>query len=581
MQAIVRKSKTMLLDIINKWLIKSQLSDMDPFGYKMLYYLLGWPEGLCVVVEQSGNSVLQLDNQRPILRLECALKWSGRICMSSNLEYCSHECTCAEAVKQILEAERNDSMLLRRHEHWVLAMLSASFKARGLFIDDLKRRRQELKELGLLHLSPKQIDRMDLRESKVLDCYTGEVLEALDAVGISVPPRLQTEMKVLGESTEATFFYHILGYDTHDLGTEGPLSSKAASVYHLLGASPNTGDTTVALSLASLLYSKGFRDIDVPDCDDVTPLAGKFLLGMVPRDFIHWNWGTSIESWLIEHGASLETQIRHRVTGYTTTHHLFRWIGWQSGFTRESNPFQLIHSSWESRSGFGQETLDTCSCKCSIGGCNPYNTMWKTLLQRFHTGWREVSGECVPCGGTRAKWSQPPRTVDDHKDSEYDNRQRLISFLLEQTLLLEEACELPRPVKSICLRACTFAMLPLRHTCCDEGWRRCDDEDIREIWEEDQTDIDKLEILMDEFEKKLEEMDCGLAEFYRAYWINRMIEVLRQMDEQILTATEIENVERLGVKLMVETEVSGRRKTTVEDENSLEYWVQRMDNVVE
>lgn len=544
---------------------------MDESGYKMLHYLLGWPEGLRIVVEQCGNSALQLDDQSQILLIEIALRWSGRLCISSNLEHCSHECACAEAVRLILEAERSRPLQLTRHEHWVLAMLSASMKARDLVIDDLKCRRQELKELGLLHLSSKQIDRMELRKPKVLDYYTGEVLEALKAVRVAVPFRLETEMKAKGRSGGSLFC--ITGRPSRELGIAGPLSSQAASVFHILGASPNTGNTSGVRALADSLYSKGFHDIDVPDCDGFTPLTGKSFKGCFSQDFIQWNWGTSIESWLIAHGASLETQVPHQVAGYTATHHLFRWIGFQSGFAKECSPFQLIHSFWESKGGFTQQNLDACRCKCSTGGCDPYNTLWKTLLQRFHAGWRRVS--------SWYQWSRHYGPGEDRPDSGHDNRQRLMDFILEETLLLEEACELPQPVQVICLRACTFAMLPLRHTCCDEGDRTCDDDEVREIWEEDQTDVGRLEILMDEFAKKLEEMDCTLTEFYQAHWIGRMNEVLRQMDGQILTATEIEDVERLGVKLTVGSEAPGSEKTETENENSLEYWIQRLDAVVE
>lgn len=594
MQAITHESKSMLLDIVGKGLITSELSERDPFGYKMLHYLFGWPEGLRVVVEQCGNSVLQLDDQRHTVLLECALKWSGKLCKSSNLEFCSPECTCAEAVQILLKAERSRPLELKEHAHWVLAMLFASVKARGLVIEDLRRRREELKKLGLLHLSSKQIDRMDLRKPKVLDYYTAEVLHALKNMGIIVPPHLETEMKAPQE--DGFLFYYPLEYTAYELGG---LSSKAASIYHILSACPNTGGTTDARPLASSLYSKGFRDIDVPDCTGVTPLAQRYADLHTKKDglyvhaaYLQWNWGTSIEAWLIDHGASLGTQVPNRVAGYTATHQLFKWIGFQSDFPKESSPFQLIHTSWESEGGFTARVLDACRCKCSIGGCNPYNTMWKMLVQRFRAGWRKMR--------TSDQWSweyDPFNAGDDRKDSRDVHCQRLMSFIIEETSLLEEAWELPQPVKCICLRACTFEMLPLRHTCCDEGHQRCDDEEISEIWEEDQTDMGRMEILMDEFEKKLEEMDCSLAEFYRAYWIGRMNEVLRQMDGQILSATEIEDVERLGVKLTVETEASGCEKTDIEDIdsvefcsqsyheyrqnlNSLKYWFQEMDALV-
>jgi hypothetical protein len=377
----------MLFDHIKKDMISSELSDTDASSCKVLHYLLGWSEGLHFVVEQCGVSFLQLDDQSQILLLEVALRWSGKVCMSSNLEYCSHECTCAEAVKKVLEAETSRPLQLRRHEHWVLAMLSASMKARDLVIDDLSSRRQELKELGLLHLSSKQIDRMDLRKPKVLDYYTSEVLEALKAVRIAVPLRLDTEMKALKRS--GGFAWCFMGYYTREIGMTGPLSSQPASVFHILGASPNTGDNGAVRALANSLYSKGFNDIDVPDCAGVTPLTAKSVRGDSMQIFMPWNWSTSIESWLIEHGANLEIQVPERVAGYTATHHIFKLMGYRGRLGSESSSFQLVHSRWESKGGI-THTLDTCRCKCSIGGCNPFTILWNMLLQSVSQVWKEL-----------------------------------------------------------------------------------------------------------------------------------------------------------------------------------------------
>ncbi|KAJ0298875.1 hypothetical protein Brms1b_013298 [Colletotrichum noveboracense] len=63
MGAIVRQNKTMLLDILKKNASMSELSEMDPFGQKMLNYLVGWPEGLQIMVEHYGLASLQLLDQ--------------------------------------------------------------------------------------------------------------------------------------------------------------------------------------------------------------------------------------------------------------------------------------------------------------------------------------------------------------------------------------------------------------------------------------------------------------------------------------------------------------------------------------
>ncbi|KAJ0356127.1 hypothetical protein COL154_011128 [Colletotrichum chrysophilum] len=194
MGAIVRQNKTMLLDSLKKDTNMSELSEMDPFGQKMLNYLVGWPEGLQIMVEHYGLASLQLLDQ------------------------------------------------------------SASVKARDLIIDELKIRREELKHLGLMHLTCDQIDRMDLKKKTVLDYYTRQVLEALDAKGVNVHPRCRTDL----HATE----WH-LGVTSNEPSDK--IWRKGASVYHILGYAKISGYSIGACELADSLYAKGFGDIDLPD----------------------------------------------------------------------------------------------------------------------------------------------------------------------------------------------------------------------------------------------------------------------------------------------------------------------------
>ncbi|KAF4869736.1 hypothetical protein CGCSCA1_v011042 [Colletotrichum siamense] len=480
MGAIVRQNKTMLLDILKKDSNMSELSEMDPFGQKMLNYLVGWPEGLSIMVEHYGLASLQLLDQSQSTLLSSALSWSGKICIGYSPQGCLDDCPCAKDVDLLVKAGKDSSLQFNLHDNWVNAMLGASVKARDLIIDELKLRREELKSLGLLHLNSSQIDRMDLKKKTVLDYYTRQVLEALDAKGVNVHPRCRTDL----HATE----WH-LGVTSNEPSDK--IWRKGASVYHILGYAKISGYSIGACELADSLYAKGFGDIDLPDINGLAPLA-------------------------------------------------------------DNSSFHLLHRFLE-RYGVLMPTFDPrdiCNCGCSVGGCSPYNSMWKTALENYK---RSVyAGDTV----------------------------QMMNFVRERALEMEAAFDFPRHVKQTWLRACTFAMLPLRHTCCCDGFQEHDDEEILEILEEDEGDLESFEVLMVELDRRWEELGCSLAEFYRLHWIDRMDEVLRQMDERMLTAEEIQNVKKLGIDLAVRPEPFTGEKGSYENKGSVEYWCQRMDALV-
>ncbi|KAF4882861.1 hypothetical protein CGCFRS4_v014149 [Colletotrichum fructicola] len=254
MGAIVRQNKTMLLDSLKKDTNMSELSEMDPFGQKMLNYLVGWPEGLQIMVEHYGLASLQLLDQSQSTLLSSALSWSGKTCIGYSPQGCSDDCPCANAVDLLVKAGKHSSLQFNLHDNWVNAMLGASAKARDLIIDELKIRREELKHLGLMHLTCDQIDRMDLKKKTVLDYYTRQVLEALDAKGVNVHPRCRTDL----HATE----WH-LGVTSNEPSDK--IWRKGASVYHILGYAKISGYSIGACELADSLYAKGFGDIDLPD----------------------------------------------------------------------------------------------------------------------------------------------------------------------------------------------------------------------------------------------------------------------------------------------------------------------------
>ncbi|KAF9880646.1 hypothetical protein CkaCkLH20_01688 [Colletotrichum karsti] len=131
--------------------------------------------------------------------------------------------------------------------------------------------------------------------------------------------------------------------------------------------------------------------------------------------------------------------------------------------------------------------------------------------------------------------------------------------------------------------------LPVRHTCCS-SWEHkkhhggngyfewaywvCEEDEVEEIQEEDANELALLESLLLEFESKIDEMGCALATFFKTYWMDRMGQVLQEIQNRTLLEEEVQGAERLGISLRVEEE------NMQEDWTQLEYWFRKLDAVV-
>ncbi|KAK1853723.1 hypothetical protein CCHR01_03602 [Colletotrichum chrysophilum] len=130
--------------------------------------------------------------------------------------------------------------------------------------------------------------------------------------------------------------------------------------------------------------------------------------------------------------------------------------------------------------------------------------------------------------------------------------------------------------RSACLRACTFELLPLAHTCCNESGREVHPEERLEIWDEDALELDRLEALIEEFETEFAKMGCSLTKFMETYWSERMGFVLREIECQRLREDEIQNIEALGVSLQIQH----RDNDVEEDLSEVGYWYRKLDTLV-
>ncbi|KAF6817885.1 hypothetical protein CPLU01_13459 [Colletotrichum plurivorum] len=192
LKAILLRDKAGLFEVLDNHREPPDLSSLDEQGDTTMSHLVAWPEGLQLVLQRYGSSILQLHDrlygQNVASALVIGLYMSGQTCLNSQDSFnrCSDTCYCAAVVKMLLECDEN--ILARTtaddlRSFWVTILAEASVKARELVIDSLALRREELRDFALEHLEPSEIDDLGLSRTDVLDQNTGKVLAALQAKG--------------------------------------------------------------------------------------------------------------------------------------------------------------------------------------------------------------------------------------------------------------------------------------------------------------------------------------------------------------------------------------------------------------
>ncbi len=310
-------------------------------------------------------------------------------------------------------------------------------------------------------------------------------------------------------------------------------SSSNSTVYHIRG---------LTLRQAHVLWDHGFRDVDEFDSVGLSALmkcgTSSFLTDYCTTEVVKF------AAWLVEKGADLHCQQRHAFQERIVKHRCYPGNWLEICKTNRTSSATALHylashlgayatKSWQLlgninalsgkarrlvRTVLTDDLPDCCTCACSVGGCRAY-TM---AVKRY-----------ITVGGG------------------YDLTRLYMTQAIAQELNVDQLslawlrCEM--------VRFCTFEKMELRHTCCmmgyfgefnDEVISEPDDEEKREIMEEQAEQLDKLDILLVEFEDAYAALGLPFSEFLGGYWQDRIREFLRE--EVPIDHTALEN---MGVKL--------------------------------
>lgn len=355
-------------------------------------------------------------------------------------------------------------------------------------------RSEGLKKLAANNLPRMQATAFGLFSSCLLDSNAPRVIQALNERGISVPPSLQV----------------------HGFG-------RSSSVYHNCGSMP-----------FSVLWSLGFRELDTPNSNGVTPLI------LECRRDMSWflRKGAARCSWLIEHGADLWKATPDGAS--TIGHELYSTIGHLPPHWEDSDKDLRKHVFDLTRKLSHRDLRDRCRCACSPGGCIPFVRFLKAAF----------------------------RQRDINSPSE------VIKQLPE--IMMETHTSVTKVQMRFAVRYATFEMLGIRHTCCHVeigGFIKRDRQNVEfdELRQEDRFLVAHLEHLTPEFEVELEKMGRERhvnkrVSFWRGHWLPRMQQVLESIEN-----TEMEEPDKVAaedVGVVWHKQESGKGKDLDRDSES-------------
>ena len=355
----------------------------------------------------------------------------------------------------------------------------------------------------------------------------------------SVWAHLSVEDKLL----DRYMFDAVAALKQHHVSVPFPLklNEYKGTVYHLLGL---TSD------MLNSLWKAGFRDINEPDSRGRTPLILPDFVVTRPDclevylERVHWFLDKGVDPdqrfqdthqnsyWKcnVRDGCSCmksgHTAMHFLAVNLSKTGLLFKYQD-QSPYLKDTRARAVL------RDIVNNETRDACKCACSLAGCQANNILVKTILSTSFTFafifFRNLPFEDI---FRMAIWPVPAAKAND--------------FISETTFVG-------------IIRALTFRVLGLTHTCCresDDSYFELqltpfeDEDDISEIHDEEREDLQLLEDLLLEFEQHRRESPSSYRKFLNGYWSSRMREVLSEQstldemsDEESLDENELRKTE--------------------------------------
>ncbi|KAI9689638.1 MAG: hypothetical protein M1820_010136 [Bogoriella megaspora] len=273
----------------------------------------------------------------------------------------------------------------------------------------------------------------------------------------------------------------------------------------------------LSADIASRLFEAGFRDIDVPDKFDRTPLMDISFRAISNPDI-----SLLFAKWLTDHGADLYSRFG---SSNARAIHLLAW-GLGQSIDGSTSTCPLSEDAKQFLLDiFQDETGDGCKCKCSSRGCQGVTMALKGITQTFSKPYADEPS-------TSVKWllAQIEHLGAYNTPSRAKHARKAIRFMTFEELGLTHSC---------CCRKRGIYWLNATHL------QPMPEDDAREIFEEEKDLHDQLEILVPEFYSAYVRLGLPLPEFLEKHWMPRMDELSKQKPSK----EELGRIRALGVRV--------------------------------
>lgn len=501
-RALLEKWETQVCDILARGDAKSHLLARGKLGETPLHVATHWPRGMELLLQLGGDTVtgiIDAEDDIGSTALDYALKLNEPECVSMLLD----------------ASAEMDLEVIQNITKWEMAPRQVAVTP--ILAQALVRHREKLLCFAKEQLQHSEVlDGSSTKEDALLQEDAFKLVQELQAKELSIP--------------------------------RGFRSVQPGSVYHCAYMNEETAES---------LFSAGFSHTNV-EYHGFTPLMTIDLVDLSHRyetKIMYSHSALSLVEWFLDHGTDLNKAIpAHAVTPKTASRgdvshgiclvhriasEMGRSVRYQTAFGSEQHTaiLQRIVTS---------PVLDSCGCLCTHNGCSAASVLAREI-------WRLAVGAKTPgelSGFERTTW----RIVVDLLTSRLSDHPGARKFAHEF------------------IRVSTFERLGMSHTCCrfithggkyehpndgvtcaimkgeHELVEVMDSEDVAEIQEEERYLAELLEVLVDEFSVKYEELSLPLGDFFMTYWWTRMDEV--DAGNKV-SKEEIEALRRMGVLLDV------------------------------
>ncbi|KAK4163435.1 hypothetical protein QBC43DRAFT_319578 [Cladorrhinum sp. PSN259] len=509
------------------------LSERTIFSQTPLHLACDKPGVLRLLLDHADSELLNHVDSKGGSALQWAFAVSGADCKNQRSETMCSRCACAEPTLLLLNAGSVLSLDFYASLGQLLHL--ASHRCRKKFIQHLRKQREDLKALALVHLSASEIHDFGLDCEHVLDSAIPQVVSILKRRGVSIPATLIPE------------------------NNRCPDLSLVYPVYRLL----------TKPSHADLFFQAGFCDMD--RCLAVN--VGARL------ELVYMQWLDSHTTGFLDEPFVSSALTASRVFN---SHVVFWLLGRLACFElrHESNAHEIkgsfsfskricwLDKDWVKKvhvqdTAFSGNLADSCRCNCSIDGCVPFTY----LLKWIDSGWV---------------------TREDIDSLAGTFRYYLTNLGVELEAVHHHAA----------LRYMTYTALGIPHTCCnarkiifgyEEPYHSTDE--IDEIQEEHADPLALMEELLEEFEKQVDAIFArdekdktqDLVDFWKSTWVQRMKTILDQLEGDELTEEERLGAESIGVIFEAEIPtakpMASRPPENPYDRHTWDHWYWELDQI--